>query len=88
MLTVEQVREELRRYEHPLLSFDAESDLHGRVVMQIALRQPLEGVEPYRIVLHERDVAGTQFAWNLQRLLYDCIHDFVAEMFIRTPQSR
>jgi hypothetical protein len=88
VLTAEQVRQELGRYEHPLLCFDAETDTYGRVVMLIRLHQPVEGIDPYRIVLHERDVAGPQFTWNLQRLLYDCIHDFVAEMFVRTPQSR
>jgi hypothetical protein len=26
--------------------------------------------------------------WTLQRYLYDCLHDYLVEMFIRTPQSR
>jgi hypothetical protein len=24
----------------------------------------------------------------MQRYLYDCMHDYLVEMFIRTPQSR
>ncbi|MDZ7639328.1 MAG: hypothetical protein U5J83_13925 [Bryobacterales bacterium] len=70
------------------MKFSAETNPHGDAVLIIRLREPIEGVDDYRLVLHERDVGGSQFAWNLQRLLYDCMHDFIAEMFIRTPQSR
>ena len=29
-----------------------------------------------------------QFEWSFQRQLYDCLHDYLVEMFIRTPQDR
>ena len=38
--------------------------------------------------IHPRDVAYSQFPWTFQRYLYDCIHDYMVELFIRSPQSR
>ena len=29
-----------------------------------------------------------QFPWTFQRYLYDCMHDYLVEMFLRTPQNR
>lgn len=87
MPLAEQVRQELQRYEHPLFAFAAEEE-NGSTVIWIRMAQPRPDIHEYRLVLHERDVAGPQFAWNLQRLLYDCLHDYVAEMFTRTPQMR
>jgi hypothetical protein len=37
---------------------------------------------------HARDLEHPQFAWTFQRYLYDCMHDYLVEMFVRTPQSR
>lgn len=88
MLTVTEIQQQLARYEHPLLLFEAVADAHGEPVLVIRLRKPLEGVDDYRLRIHERDLGGSQFEWNLQRLLYDCIHDFISDMFVRTPQSR
>ena len=88
MLTLHDIQLELARYEHPLFLFGAETGNHGEPVMVIRLRTPIEGVDDYRLPLKERDLGGAQLRWNLQRLLYDCIHDFIADMFIHTPQSR
>ena len=88
MLTAELVEIELARYEHPLFHFSAETNLQDDTVLIIRLRDSNDGVDDYRLILHERDVAGAQFPWNLQRLLYDCMHDYITKMFIRTPQSR
>ena len=33
-------------------------------------------------------VESSQFAWSFQRYLYDCLHDYMVELFSRTPQSR
>ena len=37
---------------------------------------------------HPRDLQHAQFEWGFQRQLYDCLHDYMVEMFIRTPQDR
>jgi hypothetical protein len=42
----------------------------------------------YEINLHEREIENPQFPWTFQKLLYDCLHDFIVEMFERNPQMR
>ena len=84
---LEKVRAELRRYEHALLRFDARAH-NGGVELVIALKQPGSGLHTYYAPLHPRDIDHPQFPWTFQRYLYDCMHDYLVEMFIRTPQSR
>jgi hypothetical protein len=38
--------------------------------------------------MHPRDLDDAQFEWSFQRQLYDALHDYFVEMFIRTPQDR
>jgi hypothetical protein len=38
--------------------------------------------------LHARDLAHPQFPWTFQKFLYDCLHDYMIELFIRTPTNR
>jgi hypothetical protein len=45
-------------------------------------------VHTYQFQVHPRDLDHPQFAWNFQRQLYDALHDYFIEMFIRTPQDR
>ena len=45
-------------------------------------------VHTYYFDLHPRDLDGPQFEWSFQRQLYDALHDYFVEMFIRTPQDR
>ncbi len=85
---VEKVRRELRRYRHLVLEFDAEASSDGGVELVIRFREPVPGAHVYRAPLHPRDVESSQFAWNLQRYLYDCLHDYLVELFVHTPQSR
>jgi hypothetical protein len=33
-------------------------------------------------------LAHSQFPWTFQRYLYDCMHDYLVELFLRTPQIR
>ncbi|MBM3773848.1 MAG: hypothetical protein FJW37_01640 [Acidobacteria bacterium] len=87
MKPLEKVRAELARYEHALLSFSAR-DRDGSLELVIALRQPDPSVHTYYAPLHPRDLDHPQFSWTLQRYLYDCMHDYLVEMFLRTPQSR
>jgi len=45
-------------------------------------------VHTYLYELHPRDLDHPQFEWQFQRQLYDALHDYLVEMFIRTPQDR
>ena len=78
---------QLRLYEHPLLDFDARSKGEGVEVI-ITFKNPPVPVHTYYFELHPRDLDHAQFEWSFQRQLYDCLHDYLVEMFIRTPQDR
>ena len=84
---LERVLAQLRLYEHPLLDFDARSKGEGVEVI-IAFKNPPVPVHTYYFELHPRDLDHPQFEWSFQRQLYDCLHDYLVEMFIRTPQDR
>ena len=45
-------------------------------------------VHIYYFELHPRDLDDPQFEWGFQRQLYDALHDYFIEMFVRTPQDR
>jgi len=84
---LEQVRRQLARYEHPLMSFDAE--LNGEEVeVRIRFKNPPVPVHTYTFQVHARDAENPQFEWTFQRQLYDCMHDYLIEMFTRTPYNR
>ncbi len=84
---LEKVREHLKLYEHPLLAFSAQED-HGAIQVQIELKNSTVPVHVYKFQIHPRDLDHPQFAWNFQRQLYDALHDYLIEMFTRTPQDR
>ncbi len=87
MSGVEQVRLELARYEHPLFCFDALPSDEGIVVeIRYSPREP--ALEPYRFLLRPRELEQAQFPWSFQKQLYDCLHDYVIELFTRNPQHR
>ena len=81
------VRAELARYEHALVNFSAH-EKKGAVELVIELKNRDLGQHTYYAPLHQRDIDHPQFPWTLQRYLYDCLHDYLVEMFIRTPQNR
>ena len=81
------VREHLRLYEHPLLEFSAQ-ELNGNIEVLVDLKNANAAAHTYRFPIHPRDLDSPQFAWNLQRQLYDALHDYFIEMFIHTPQER
>ena len=85
---LERVRAELARYDHALLRFSAWEGRDGSVELRIELKQPVEGAHTYHAPVHPRDIAHPQFPWTFQRYLYDCLHDYMVELFLRTPQSR
>ena len=87
MTPLEKVQAELARYDHALLRFSAHETSHG-VELVIELKDPSPGLHTYYAPVHARDIEHSQFPWTFQRYLYDCLHDYLVEMFIRTPQSR
>ena len=84
---LEKVKRELGRYEHPLFDFDARAASGG---IEVVIRFKPAGIEvhTYQFLLQPREIEHSQFPWSFQRQLYDCLHDYVVEMFIRNPQSR
>lgn len=84
---LEKVKRELERYEHPLFDFDARSASGG---IEVTIRFTPAGVDvhTYYFLLQAREIEHPQFPWSFQRQLYDCLHDYVIEMFVRNPQRR
>ncbi len=83
---LERVLHQLRLYEHPLLNFDARAKGEAVEVI-INFKDSPVPVHTYYFELHPRDLDHPQFEWTFQRQLYDCLHDYMIEMFVRTPQS-
>ncbi len=81
----EKVLTELVRYEHPLFRFDARPAKDG---VEVLIYFKPEGVEvhTYVFLMRPREIEHKQFPWSFQRQLYDCLHDYVIEMFTRNPQ--
>jgi hypothetical protein len=84
---LDRVLAQLRLYEHPLLNFSARSKGEG-VEIVIQFKDATVPVHTYYFDLHPRDLDHPQFEWSFQRQLYDALHDYFVEMFIRTPQDR
>lgn len=85
--SLEKVVAHLKLYEHPLLAFSAR-EKNGAVEVLIDLKNSSVPVHTYVLPIHARDLEHPQFAWNLQRQIYDGLHDFFIELFLRTPQDR
>jgi len=86
-LRLERVLAQLKLYQHPLLDFSARAKGEG-VEVVIDFKKPAVPVHTYYFELHPRDLDHPQFEWEFQRQLYDCLHDYMVEMFVRTPQDR
>jgi hypothetical protein len=84
---LDRVLAQLRLYEHPLLDFSARAKGDGVEVI-IQFKNPSIPVHTYYFDLHPRDLDHPQFEWTFQRQLFDCLHDYLTEMFTRTPQNR
>jgi hypothetical protein len=84
---LEKVDAEIARYDHALLHFSAREH-NGAIELVIEMKQPGLGLHTYYAPIHQRDIDHPQFPWTFQRYLYDCMHDYLVEMFLRTPQSR
>jgi hypothetical protein len=81
------VQEHLKLYDHPLLAFSAR-ETGGAIEVLIDLKNSTVPVHTYVLPIHPRDLDHPQFAWHLQRQLYDGLHDYFIEMFTCTPQNR
>jgi hypothetical protein len=84
-LLAEKVRRELEQYEHPLFDFSARPKADG-VEIEIRYKPVHADVHNYVFQLRPREIENPQFPWMLQKQLYDCLHDYIIEMFIRNPQ--
>ena len=83
---LEKVQRELVRYEHPLFTFHAR-DAAGGVEVEIRFKPEGADVHTYLFLLQPREIENKQFPWSFQRQLYDCLHDYVIEMFVCNPQG-
>ena len=70
------------------MRFWAEEKPDGSIELLIRTKDEIPGVHTYHAPLHPRDIANDQFPWTFQRYLYDCLHDYLVELFLHTPQSR
>ena len=81
------VQEELLQYEHPLFEFSARAYGEESVEIIIDFRNKSLGLHTYYYQMHPRDLDHPQFRWTFQRQLYDCVHDYIIEMFTKNPQK-
>ena len=86
-IRLERVRGQLELYEHPWFTFAATANGEGVVVRIRARGEALASAPEYELTLHPRDLDHPQFEWQFQRQFYDALHDYLMEMFTRTPQD-
>jgi hypothetical protein len=82
---LEKVQTEILRYDHALLDF---STREQNGVIELVIQLKTHALHTYYAPIHPRDIEHPQFPWTFQRYLYDCMHDYLVEMFVHTPQSR
>ena len=86
MSSIERVHQELAKYEHPFFEFEAQ-ETGDDVELRIHSRVPGVLSPTYRITLKERDLQSSQFPWTFQKLLYDCLTDYIVELFTKSPMT-
>lgn len=79
------VEAELSRYEHPLFVWTCRAKDRG---VEVTVTLKIEGLhdDPYRFFLAPREIEARAFEWDFQRQLYNYLHDYLIEMFTRSPQ--
>jgi hypothetical protein len=82
---LDKVNRELARYEHPLFEWEALAVSRGIQVV-VRVKVPECDIEPYSFVLTPRELEARAFQWDFQRLMYNYLHDYLVEMFTRSPQ--
>ena len=84
MTDLEKVEHELARYEHPLFDWSAQEVKEG---IEVIVRLKFEGIaEPYHFLITPRELKDQGFPWSFQRQFFNYLHDYIVEMFERTPQ--
>ena len=86
MTSLERVREELAKYEHPFFLFEAREAADG-VELIIHSKVPDVLSPEYKITFCDRDLQSSQFPWTFQKLLYDCLTDYIVELFNKNPMT-
>lgn len=82
---LDKVNRELDRYEHPLFEWEAISIERGiQVVVRVKNHDP--DIHDYSFVLTPRELEARAFEWDFQRQIYNYLHDYLVEMFTRSPQ--
>jgi hypothetical protein len=84
---LEKVRAELARYEHPLFGWVASPSPRG-IEVTVRLKHPGLHDEPYKFCLIAREIDAAAFQWDFQRQLYNYLHDYLVEMFTRSPHIK
>lgn len=84
---LKKVETELARYEHPLFTWQARIAERG-IEVTVRLKPSDLHDDPYRFFLTPRELDAKAFAWDFQRQLYNYLHDYLIEMFTRSPQIR
>ena len=86
MDSLQKVLDEIRKYEHPFFDFAAREKDGG---VELCIRSKIPDVlsPEYRITFSERDLNSTQFPWTFQKLLYDCLTDYIVELFTKSPTT-
>jgi len=81
------VQRELDRYEHPIFQWTASPADRG---IEVTVTLKYQGIhdDPYRFYLTPRELEARAFEWDFQRQLYNYLHDYLVEMFTRSPQIR
>jgi hypothetical protein len=82
---LQQVRKELSRYEHPLFEWEA-TQIDDNIKVSVRLKQPGIHDDAYTFYLTPRELEAHAFQWDFQRQLYNYLHDYLIEMFTRSPQ--
>lgn len=85
--SLEKIALELKKYVHPLLQFSVRETAAGRLELVIDLKNKPPEIHTYYLEIHPRDLEHPQFAWTLQRMIFEGLHDYFVEMFVYTPQS-
>jgi len=83
---LQRVWRELARYEHPLFDWEA-APVGENVEIRIRFKPPAALRHAYLFQLRPRELENRQFPWLFQKQLYDCLHDYVIELFSRNPQQ-
>ena len=86
MTRLQTVQTELAKYEHPHFEFSARDTDQG---VELCIRSKIAGVHSpeYRLTFADRDLASSQFPWTFQKLLYDCLTDYIVELFTKSPMT-